>query len=455
MLRLNGPKDVQFCDGLSRRDFLQVGTLGALGMTLTDVARAEGSSPSRREMSCIVLFLVGGPGQLDTWDLKPDAPDEIRGPFRPIPTHVPGIEICEHFPLMARLADKYAVVRSVYHKEAPIHETGHQLMQTGWLFRGGTEYPNCGSVVGKFKGPQNGLPPYVVVPRPIGNTGVSVPHGQDAGCLGDAYGPVVLNADPASPQFQVDDLVPSLATDPARMKDRFELLHAVDETQRQSDSQRSAVADPAYQRAIDSVFSAETKRAFDVTAEPDAQRDRYGRTTFGQSCLLARRLVERGVRMVTVNMFDTVFNQITWDCHANGGSLAVTLDDYRQTLCPMLDAAYSALIEDLYERGMLDTTLVLAMGEFGRTYKLNSRGGRDHWPNVWSMLFAGGGVRGGQVIGSSDKHGAEPRDRPVHASEVAATVYQTMGIDLAARLVGPHDRSLPLVATQPIRELFA
>jgi uncharacterized protein (DUF1501 family) len=206
--------------------------------------------------------------------------------------------------------------------------------------------------------------------------------------------------------------------------------------------------------ALDTVFAPAAKSAFDVLAERDSIRDSYGRNTFGQSCLLARRLVERGVRLVTVNMFDTVFNATTWDCHANGGSLAVTLDDYKTTLCPMLDVAYTSLIEDLYQRGLLDTTLVIAMGEFGRTYRLNSRGGRDHWPGVWSMLFAGGGVRGGQVIGASDRNGAEPKERPVHAAEIAATVYHSFGLDLATTFPGPQERQVPITEAKPIVELF-
>jgi uncharacterized protein (DUF1501 family) len=407
-------------------------------------------------MSCIVLFLVGGPSHIDTWDPKPDAPAQIRGPFQPIHTNVPGIEVCEHLPLMAQMADRFTIVRSVFHKEAPIHETGHQLMQTGYLFRGGTEYPHMGSVIASLRGPASELPPYAVVPRPIGNTGVSVPHGQSAGILGAEFEPFFLNRDPACAQYNVSDLSPTPCVDPARMRSRSELLSAVDGVQRTIEATRnSASTGSSEEQALGRIFSPDAKAAFDIAMEVDLVRDRYGRNTFGQSCLLARRLVERGVRLVTVNMFDTVFNATTWDCHANGGSLAVTLDDYKNTLCPMLDLAYTALLEDLYQRGMLDTTLVVTMGEFGRTYKLNSRGGRDHWPGVWSVLFAGGGVHGGQVIGSSDKHGAEPKDRPVHAAEIAATVYQAFGIDPATPLPGPHDRHVPIAEAKPIFELFA
>jgi hypothetical protein len=391
MLQFNGTKDGTGGDGLTRRDFLRVGGLsaGALGLSLTGLGPLAQAGAAAGDLRCILLFLVGGPSQLDTLDPKPAAPSDVRGPFRPIHTNVPGIDLCEHFPLMARMADRYALVRSVHHHEAPIHETGHQLMQTGFLFRGGQEYPHYGSVVSHLRGPTaTGAPPFVVLPWPIGYTGVSVSHGQTAGYLDASHAPFVLQAD------------------------------------------------------------------LDLTGENENLRSRYGRSTFGQSCLLARRLVEDGVRFVTVNMFDTVFNEITWDCHADGGSLAVGLGDYARTLCPMFDRAYTALLEDLQQRGMLDTTLVVAMGEFGRTPRLNHRGGRDHWPGCWTVLFAGAGVRGGQVVGSSDAIAGEPKDRPVTPADIAATVYRGLGIDLATQLTGPEKGPMPLCEGTPIEELF-
>jgi uncharacterized protein (DUF1501 family) len=229
----------------------------------------------------------------------------------------------------------------------------------------------------------------VILPGPIGNTGVSISHGQSAGGLGSRHEPTYVNRD-----------------------------------------------------------------SWLASAERDRLRDRYGRNTFGQSCLQARRLVEHGVRFVTVNMFDTVFGKVTWDCHADGGILGSTLADYRDRLCPMFDRAYTALLEDLEQRGLLANTLVVAMGEFGHTPRLNASGGRDHWPGVWSILFAGGPVRGGQVIGASDAIGAEPRDRPVTPTEVAATIYRAVGIDLATRIPGPAKQTVPLVEDRPIDELF-
>ncbi len=460
MLSFEGKKGARFCDGLTRRDFLRVGALsgGAVGLSLADLLGAQRADAANRngDINCILLFLVGAPSHLDTWDLKPTAPDNVRGPFRPIRTNVTGMQICEHFPQMARVADRYAIVRSVYHRAAPIHETGHQMMQTGHLFRGGQEHPHYGAVVSHLRGQgRNGLPPFVVVPGPIGNTGVSVSHGQGAGYLGTRHEPFFLRADPAAPNFRITDLQAPAGVDPARMQNRRALLEAIDNAQRAFDAtEDSRSRDNAYQQAFGLIFAQNARRAFDIAAERDEVRDRYGRNTFGQSCLLARRLVEHGVRLVTVNMFDTVFSEITWDCHADGGSLAVTLDDYKETLCPMFDTAYTALLDDLRQRGMLDNTLIVAMGEFGRTPQLNSRGGRDHWPGVWSVLFAGGRVRGGQVIGSSDRTASEPRDRPVSPAEIAATVYRGLGIDLGMRLPGPENRPLPLTEAEPIDELF-
>jgi uncharacterized protein (DUF1501 family) len=379
-------------DGVSRRDFLKAGSLGAgaVGLSLAELNHLSAGTATR-DVNCILLFLVGAPSQLDTWDPKPGAPTTVRGPFKAIQTSVPGTLVSEHFPLMAKSAHRFAILRSVHHDAAPIHETGHQLMQTGHLFRGGQEYPHYGSVLSHIKGPRSaGQPPFVVLPAPIGNTGVSVGHGQGAAFLGPRHEPLMLRGEKG----------PGLAS------------------------------------------------------EKSALRDRYGRNTFGQSCLLARRLIEQGTRLVTVNMFDTVFNEVTWDCHADGGSLAVTLDDYKTTLCPMFDRAYTALLDDLHQRGLLDSTLVVAMGEFGRTPYLNSRGGRDHWPGVWSILFAGGGIQGGQVVGSSDRLGAEPKDRPVTPAQVAATVYQALGIDPGTRLIGPENRPLPIVDAEPIGELL-
>lgn len=391
MMPFDGDRGTR-CDGLTRRSFLRMGALsaGAVGLSLADLAHLPAAAPPARDRHCILLMLVGGPSHLDTWDPKPDAPAEVRGPFRPIRTNVPGLHLSELFPRMARRADRYAVVRSLHHQEAPIHEAGLQLLQTGRLSAHGEEQPHCGAVASHLLGRRRvGTPAFVALPGPIESTGVQIGHGQTAGWLGAEHQPYFLT--------------PSLA---------------------------------------------------DGMLESDAPESRYGDSAFGRSCLLARQLVEHGVRCVTVNMFETVFNHVTWDCHADGGALATTLDDYRDTLCPAFDQAYTALLDDLEERGLLESTLVVATGEFGRTPRLNPRGGRDHWPGCWSALFAGGGVRGGQVLGASDALGAEPRERPVPAAAVAATIYRALGIDPATRLPGTDGRTAPLVEAAPIEELF-
>jgi uncharacterized protein (DUF1501 family) len=440
MLHLEGKKSAKLCDGLNRRDFLRVGSLtaGAVGLSLADYYQLQQARAANHstDVNCILLFLVGGPSHLDTFDLKPNASDEVRGPFRPVKTNVPGVEICEHFPLMAKMADRYAILRSVHHKEAPIHETGHQLMQTGRLFRSGVEHPHYGSVVSHLRGQRSGgLPPFAVLPAPIGNTGVSVSHGQSAGSLGAKHDPFLVPADVVRNDASVSQ--------------------GIDEAHRTADcAAESAAGDLTQDRAFANIFAPQAKQAFDLTSERDGLRDRYGRNTFGQSCLLARRLVEHGVRFATVNMFETVFNEITWDCHADGGSLSTNLNDYKETLCPMFDRAYSALLDDLQSRGMLDNTLVVAMGEFGRTPRLNPRGGRDHWPGCWSVLFAGANVNGSQVVGASDTIGAEPKDRPTTPAEVAATIYQAVGIDPHAWLPGPDGRPIRIAEAEPVRELL-
>jgi uncharacterized protein (DUF1501 family) len=459
MLQFQSGKGVELCNGLTRRDFLRIGavTAGSASLSLADLGylRQTGAAPKSDDVNCILLFLVGGPSHLDTWDLKPAAPERIRGPFKPIKTNVPGIHLCEHFPLMAQMADQFALVRSVHHLEAPIHETGQQLMQTGRLARAGEEHPHYGAVVSHLRGSRpGGLAPFVVVPGPISNTGVSVSHGQTAGFLGQGHEPVFAGrcADLAAPLAIAAE---PARIDPARLAEPSALVDAVDQADRTVAAavRRETIAAIATD-AYGQIFSSQAKQAFAIAAEPESLRFRYGMSTFGQSCLLARRLVEHGVRLVTVNMFDTVFNEITWDCHADGGSLATTLDDYKQPLCPMFDRAYTALLEDLRERGLLEHTLVVAMGEFGRTPQINPRGGRDHWPGCWSILFAGAGVRAGQVIGSSDKTGSEPKDRPVTPAEVAATIYRGLRIELTTQLLARDLRPLRLVEAEPIEELF-
>jgi hypothetical protein len=406
-------------------------------------------------MNCILLFLVGGPSHVDTWDMKPEAPSEVRGPFRPIATRVPGLEISELFPRMAGQMDKVALVRSVYHTATAVHDTGHQMMQTGRLFSGGIEHPHMGCVTTYLKGPRGDAPPHVLIPRPIGNTGGNLPHGQNAGYLGKTHDPFVLNADPSAADFHVPDLLPPDYISSVREARRRSFRAAVDSSIRDFEASADArLLEANFQQAYAIMSSASTREAFDLKQEPDAVRDRYGRTRFGQSCLLGRRLIERGVRFVTINQFETVFNELTWDSH--GSAPFTSIADYPTTIAPGFDNAYSSLLEDLEQRGLLDTTLVLAFGEFGRTPKMNPAGGRDHHPNCWTALFAGGPIRGGQAVGASDEIGFAPKERPVTPAEIAATAFAALGLSLETDLPGPQGRPIPLVdrGVEPIHELL-
>ncbi|MCU1259459.1 MAG: hypothetical protein JWO80_2344 [Bryobacterales bacterium] len=455
MFRLDADKPAEFCDGLRRRDFLHAGSLAAMGLGLADMLGLQAlgaTAPEKKDTNCIFLFLVGGPSQLDCWDMKPDAPAEIRGPYKPIKTNVPGIEICENFPRMAKHAEKYALIRSCYHTAAAVHDTGHQMMQTGRLFTGGVEYPHVGCVLSKLKGPKGDVPAHVLMPRPIGNTGGNMPHGQTAGFLGKTFDPFVLNADPSTPNFKVPDMLPPDYLTAMRVDRRRDWREMVDQTiSRFETSQDARLLDTTFHQAYTLMSSQKARDAFDLAKEPDSVRDRYGRNRFGQSCLLARRMIEAGVRFVTVNMFETVFDEITWDIH--GSKPFSPISCYRDLVGPMYDMAYSALLQDLHDRGLLTSTLVVSTGEFGRTPKVNPAGGRDHWPQCWTMMMAGGGVKGGQVIGASDEIGGAPRDTPVNPSQVAATIYSALGIPLELELPGGQGRPIPLVerGTEPLK----
>jgi hypothetical protein len=458
MFRLDADRPVHFCDGLTRRDFLHAGVLGMMGFALTDwmALKAQGAVLQDNDLNVIQLFLVGGPSQLDTWDMKPDAPAEIRGPYKPIKTNVPGIEICEVFPRMARIADKYTLVRSLYHTAAAVHDTGHQLMQTGRLFQGGIISPNFGSVLAWKKGGRGAVPPHVLLPKPIGNTGGGLPHGQEAGFLGKTYDPFVLNADPSDPNFRVPDMLPPNYISALRTDRRRNWRKLIDESVKEFESTPDArLFDSTFNQAYGLMSSTKAREAFQLERESDKTREQYGKNRFGQSCLLARRLMEAGVRYVTVNMFETVFDEITWDIH--GSRPFSPISCYRDLVGPMFDSAFSSLIEDLDQRGLLQSTLVMATGEFGRTPKVNPAGGRDHWPSCWTSIFAGGGIRGGQVVGASDEIGAAPKDRPVTPSEIAATVYHLMGLDLEMFLPAQLGRIVPLVDNnaRPVREMLA
>ena len=413
MLRV-GEATVRNCQGVTRREMLRVGGLGLLGASLADRFRGEagaaGSIASRRrEKSCIFLWLDGGPSQFETFDPKPNTPDTIRGPYGVIRTRVPGVHFCELMPELAERADRFAVIRSLTH-----NNSGHSPLPMLTGFDGKTT--SYGAVATKLLGGCGDMPPYVHLGSKLGVGG---------GQLGAAFDPVEV-PDPsggklALPQFSLSANVPA-----ERFRDRGELLAALDRTRadlhRNRDIERM---DTFYQRAIDILTSPKVRKAFDLSEEKPELRDRYGANFFGQSCLMARRLVEAGTRFVQIKWYDgPAFD--AWDVH--GADLA-GMARMEQHLCPRLDQGLSALLDDLSERGLLDSTLVVATGEFGRTPKINQYGARDHWPQCFSVLLAGGGVPGGTVVGESDREGAYPANNPVRPPEFAATLYRLLGID--------------------------
>jgi len=380
-----------------------------------------------------MLFLVGGPSQLDTWDPKPNAPDEVRGPFTAIDTNVPGIRISEIFPKMARHADKYSLIRSCYHTATAVHDTGHQMMQTGRLFTAAssTRTRAASSATSRAAAARCGPRPASQAHRPHRRQPAARPDGR---LPRQAVRPFVLNADPNDKNFTVPDLLPPDYISSVRAGRRQKMRDAVEGELAAFEQQAQAKQmDDNFGLAYRLMSSAPAREAFALDKEPESVRDRYGRTRFGQSCLLARRLIERGVRFVTVNMFETVFDEITWDIH--GSKPFTDIAEMSRLVAPNFDQAYSALLEDLSDRGMLKTTVVTALGEFGRTPKVNPAGGRDHHPGVWTILMGGGPIRGGRVVGESDELGYFPKSRPVSPAEVAATMYQALGFD-------PH-RELP------------
>jgi len=458
MLTFEGKGYSTNCSGVKRRDFLQAGALGAIGLSLPHLMAAQAAGaikPDHDERACIMIFNLGAPSQLDTFDMKPDAPAEIRGPFKPIATSAPGIQISEILPRHAKIADKFSLVRSAHHGGAAVHDSGWQMMQTGRLFTGGVDSPHVGSAVGYLRGRKTDLPPFAVLPETMGRGGGNLPNGQAGGFLGKANDPFSLNADPSKPGFKAPDLLPPKEIGTIRLERRRRIRELVERQAQQFEaSENAALLDSNFEAAFRLMTSAQARDAFDLSKEPKKVRERYGMTRFGQSCLLARRLIENGVRFVTINTFLTVFGEITWDIH--GSKPFTSIEGMRDIVCPLYDQGYSALIEDLADRGMLDDTLVCNLAEFGRTPRVNPAGGRDHWPQCFTVGFAGGGVQGGRVVGASDPIGAVPADRPVEPADIVATIYHSMGFDLETTLPGPGGRPFPLVdyGHREIHELF-
>lgn len=366
----------------SRREFLKLAAAGTAGLLAAGPLTAGSRSARGQAKSCIFINLVGGPGHLDTFDPKPAAPLEFRGPFQPIQTTVPGLHLSELFPTLAQHANRFSLIRSLHHTAPPIHECGFQLLNTGHLFRGGPEWPSVGAVAAFFQRQSGENADFLVIPSLEVNTGVSVSHGFGNGLLG----------------------------------------------------QRPQVRD-----------------ARGVSGGPYS---RFGGSEFGRNMACAALAVEEGARFVTLNMFRTVFDAHSWDCHAAGGSLRTDLADIRASVAPSFDIAFSQLLAFLDERGLLESTLVVATGEFGRTPLLNANGGRDHWAGAWTALVAGGGVPGGQVIGRTDARGVEPTDRPVTPQDLVATIFQALGVPPDATIPGPDGVPVAVYPGKPIGELF-
>ncbi|MFP6618013.1 MAG: DUF1501 domain-containing protein [Pirellulaceae bacterium] len=458
MLKITGQGKSHTCDGMTRRDVLQVGALGAVGLTLPQYMAAEANGAVKDkddDRACIMIFNLGAPSHIDTFDMKPDAPAEVRGPFKPIKTVSPEIQISEILPQHAKVADKFSLVRSCYHTSAAVHDAGWQMMQTGRQFSGGVNYPHAGAAMSYLRGRKTDLPPFVVLPETMGRGGGNLPNGQAGGFLGKAHDPFALMADPSKPEFEVPDLLPPDDIGTARLNRRRRMRDVVDQTVKNFEATENAqLLDKNFQAAFRLMTSSQARDAFDLSKEPKKVRERYGMTRFGQCCLLARRLIEAGVRFVTINTFLTVFDEITWDIH--GSKPFTSIEGMKNIVAPLYDQGYSALLEDLDQRGLLDKTLVCNLAEFGRTPRVNPAGGRDHWPQCFTCGFAGGGVQGGRVVGASDPIGGVPVDRPAGPSEVVATIFHSLGFDLESTLPGPAGRPFPLVdfGHHEISELF-
>ncbi len=404
----------------TRREALRIGA-GAFGLTLPALLRADSRAarsgarpPSAR--SVIILYLNGGPSQLDTWDMKPAAPREVRGSFRPISTNVPGIQVCEHMPRMARIADKYTIVRSMSHDESDHLRAGYRVMTGGRLLRSidafsgvdRNDRPHVGSVIAKSR-PSGGLPPFVVLPEFVSPRGVARP-GQHGGFIGARFDPYAIESDPNLPGYDAGPLAGGSVTTTDRLGGRRALLRSLERASRLSSLRAARDYEQFRDRAFDLVASATSRQAFDVSLESDRTRERYGRHIFGQSALVARRLVESGVRLVQVNFVrrDDGRGGQGYDSHSVPPS-PPHLAWCKEELLPPTDLAFSALVEDLDDRGLLDETLVVLMGEFGRTPTFNKNGGRDHWPGCYSLVLAGGGLAGGHT--ATERRMARPRRR--------------------------------------------
>lgn len=466
MLKINDSR-YQLCDGVTRREAIRVGGLGAAGLSLPQLIQGRQANASNssglafgKAKSVILFWLTGGPPQHETWDPKPNAPAEIRGGFGAISTKTPGYFMGELMPKTAQLTDRIAVMRAVVSGDRSHSSSGYQMLtgvphvplsRENATAKAPNLWPSLGAIVRTQKPDQGGLPAAITLPRHIANVGEILWPGQDAGFLGRQYNPWLLTCDPSAPDFSVPDLTLAEGTSSDRLSKRRSLLNQFDGAVRHLESQRSVQTfNNSTDQAFDLLSGSKARRAFNISEESDATRDRYGRTKFGQSVLLSRRLVEAGVPLVQVNWqrIEDKENNGSWDTHkAHNASL-------KDFLMPIMDQTYSALIEDLEERGMLEDTLVAWIGEFGHTPKFNARAGRDHWGNVFSCAFAGGGVQGGVVHGESDGHAAYPTSGRVAPRDIAATIFHCLGLAPESIMYDQNGRPLPITRGHAIEAVL-
>ncbi len=448
--------------GLNRRNMLEIGGIGLLNLTLPNLLAAEKSrSRSASELehsptadSCILVFLNGGPSHLDMWDMKPDLPKEMRSEFSPIASTMTGVQVCEHLPKLAQVMDQCTLVRSVYHDQvahAPAVYTAltgvRSNVRAGIMGAKKTDHPSIGSVLGRYRPSSSNLP-YVLMPYLTAEGAGGPPQpGFLAGWLGKGADPLLV-----VPGNQPDRLVPpslSLPSDSTsqRIQERRDLLSALNQDIATRDASISQVGELQY-KALDLLGSSHTQKAFRIEQEPAAVRDRYGRNVYGQSMLLARRLIEAGTRLACISWAPDA--NATWDTHGDN------FKKLKNQLLPPFDLGMTALLDDLNSRGLLERTLVVVMGEIGRTPKINGGAGRDHWEHCYSVLFAGGGMKKNFVYGASDRHGAYPSRDPVTAADIIATIYHALGLSAEMQILDPLNRPLALVPQgNPIRSLFA
>jgi hypothetical protein len=428
------------CTGLTRRSFLRVGGLATLGLSLPAYLRLQAAQPARdrRSVCCILLWMQGGPSHHDSFDPKPDAPAEVRGEFGTIGTTLAGVRLAEHLPMLARQTDRYSIIRGHDPKNGS-HGTADHLMMTGHKFNAALPFACYGSVIARERGYKNSLMPFVQLGRFIDRRF----NGGIAGFLGDEFNPFEVPDDPSRPTFTVRDLsVPSARR--ARLERRYAMLAEVDRRQKDVEETSTAVKarDSFYEKAHGLITSARAKKAFDLTLEPATMRERYGMTAFGQSCLLARRLVEAGVHFITVT-------DGGWDTHQ------FNFTSLKNRKLPVLDRGYSALLEDLHNRGLLDSTLVVWFGDFGRTPRINPSAGRDHWATAGVACMGGGGVKMGQVVGATNKLGEYVIDNPVTPQDLAATIYTALGVPLHTWYRTADGRPIELCPEgKPVKQLI-